>query len=266
MTKTYRRPAALAFTGLIGGILASLAGNVQAITLDNAEPGVGAIISAVIWPAALFVAIEIMLHTPWVSSRRDNLVRWVGLLGVAFIALYVSYWHLVHVLDNYGYDAVASHAAPLAVDGLLAMSTLALNRVGQARRGDQDMPTAKPVLVTHDEMHDALATADYGNALTEQDKAIVQAADELATETESYLERLGRELDNTTTPPVPVIAVQVPSRVRRPGIEPELTDLLTSWDYAGRPLSKGEVDELLAAHHGVSTRTIRRRREALGLI
>lgn len=132
-TKAHRRPAAIATTVLIMGIAASLGGNLQAINLNDAKPGAGAYVSALFWPLALFLAIEIMLHTPWVNSWRDALTKWVGLVGVAALALWISYGHLATVLDSYGYDVVATHVGPLAIDGLMAMATLALNRIGQAR-------------------------------------------------------------------------------------------------------------------------------------
>lgn len=143
MTKHTAGPATIA---LIGGIAASLAGNLQAINLGDSAPGVGAYVSALFWPVALFVAIEVMLRTPWLSNRRDNLTKWVGLAGVAGVALYVSYGHLLHVLGAYGYDSVSAHVGPLAIDGLMAMATLSMNRVGQSRRAVPvlDTPEAAP--------------------------------------------------------------------------------------------------------------------------
>jgi hypothetical protein len=104
MIKTHRRAAWVATLTLALGIVTSLGGNLQAINLGGREPGVGAYISAVFWPLALFAAIEVMLHTPWLASRRDNLTKWVGLASVAGMAAYVSYGHMVHVLLAYGYD------------------------------------------------------------------------------------------------------------------------------------------------------------------
>lgn len=135
IVKPCRRALAVSTTVLISGIAASLAGNLQAINLGDAQPGIGGYISATLWPLFLFGAIEVMLHTPWIKSWRDALTKWAGLGGVAMVALWVSYWHLAHVLTAYGYDTVSSHAGPLAIDLTMAMATMALNRVGQARRG-----------------------------------------------------------------------------------------------------------------------------------
>jgi hypothetical protein len=159
MIKTHRRAAWVATLTLALGIVTSLGGNLQAINLGGREPGVGAYISAVFWPLALFAAIEVMLHTPWLASRRDNLTKWVGLASVAGMAAYVSYGHMVHVLLAYGYDKPSGHFGPLAVDGLMAMCTLALNRVGQARRAPA--PVATPDLDAEAmELADAVANPD----------------------------------------------------------------------------------------------------------
>jgi hypothetical protein len=159
MIKTHRRAAWVATLTLALGIVTSLGGNLQAINLGGREPGVGAYISAVFWPLALFAAIEVMLHTPWLASRRDNLTKWVGLASVAGMAAYVSYGHMVHVLLAYGYDKPSGHFGPLAVDGLMAMCTLALNRVGQARRAP--VPVATPDLDAEAmELADAVANPD----------------------------------------------------------------------------------------------------------
>ncbi len=132
--KLHQRAGRLAMTGLAGGIVASLAMNLQAINLGQDEPGVGAYVSAVIWPSALFVVIEIMLHTPWRFSARDALTKWAGLLAVAGMSAWISYWHGVHVLAAFHYDTESAHFGPIAVDLTMTMSALALNRVGQARR------------------------------------------------------------------------------------------------------------------------------------
>ena len=126
------------------GVLASLAGNLQAINLDNAAPGVGAHISAVFWPAALFGIVELLLHTPWLSNWRDRLTKGAAVLLVAGVAAWVSYWHLANVLSHYGYDVASRYAGPLAIDAAMVLATLALNRVGHARRlasAGQDVAT-----------------------------------------------------------------------------------------------------------------------------
>lgn len=253
-TKTHRRSAGFAFTGLAGGIVASLAGNLQAINLGGQQPGIGAYVSAVIWPLALFVAIEIMLHTPWLATWRDGLTRWAGLLGVAGLAAWVSYQHLSHVLTAYGYDWGTAHFGPLAVDGLMAMASLALNRVGQARsagtpRGQYlHITTAAPV------------AQDVPDMLT-------GAGDVMAAEAESYLDRLARDLPEA--PSTPAVPVNPGSEMARRSSTPrgkvdeaEVAQMIQAAEDSGA-LKAREVNELLAAHYEVSARTIRRIRARL---
>lgn len=153
-TTTHTRATFWASAVLIGGIGASLAGNIQAIqygadtgahTYAAAVPGVGVYVSAIFWPLALFGVIEVMLHTPWLATWRDILTRWVGLLGAALMALYISYGHLATVLDAYGYDWLSAHFGPAAVDVTMVMATLALNRVGHARRVTPAVPVSTSV-------------------------------------------------------------------------------------------------------------------------
>lgn len=133
-TRAHRRPAAVATLVLLAGVAASLAGNLQAINLDNAAPGIGAYISATVWPLWLFGTVELLLHTPWLSNWRDRLTKGAAVLLVASVAAWVSYWHLANVLSHYGYDVASRYAGPLAIDAAMVLATLALNRVGHARR------------------------------------------------------------------------------------------------------------------------------------
>src|SRR5918992_1171785 len=58
------------------------------------SPRAGAVVGAVFWPVALFVATEILTRVAWPSGRRWQLVKWLGMLPVAFVAALVSYRHL----------------------------------------------------------------------------------------------------------------------------------------------------------------------------
>lgn len=219
--KPHRRALVVATTVLLGGITASLAGNLQAINLGDAQPGIGAYISAVLWPLFLFGAIEVMLHTPWIRSWRDALTKWAGLASVAAVSLWVSYWHLVHVLHAFNYDAVSSHAGPLAIDLTMAMSTMALNRVGQARRG----PEATMV--------------NFASVPEDPFKAWEAEMD----------------MDPVVTRPVSPAPEVSPASVPRTAV-----DLFTAWlsaDTAVRPRA-GEMYALVAADHEVTPRTARR--------
>jgi len=97
------------------------------------HPQTGAVVGAVFWPLALFVAVEILARTAWPAGRRWIAVRYLGLLPVALVAAGVSYRHLSGLLAFYHEDGLTSSIGPLAVDGLMVMATGALIATGARR-------------------------------------------------------------------------------------------------------------------------------------
>src|SRR3954452_7621095 len=120
------------YAGLILGGGVSVAANVahSYVPPPAAAPGwapsPGAVLLAAFWPAAAFVAVEIMARAGWAAGRRWVLVRWGGLAPVALVAAVVSYRHLAGLLGYYGEDPVTMAIGPLALDGLMIVSTGAL--------------------------------------------------------------------------------------------------------------------------------------------
>jgi hypothetical protein len=96
-------------------------------------PHAGAVVGAVFWPVALFVAIEILARVAWPDGRRWVLLRFGGLLPVAAVAAFVSYRHLSGLLTFYGDETAVAVLGPLAVDGLMVMATGALIATSRAR-------------------------------------------------------------------------------------------------------------------------------------
>ncbi|WP_344088599.1 DUF2637 domain-containing protein [Luedemannella helvata] len=74
----------------------------------------------------LFIAIEILVRTPWPRQFGWTATRWVGLLPVALVAAFVSYRHLSGLLAHYGEEPIVTVLGPLAVDGLMIMATAAI--------------------------------------------------------------------------------------------------------------------------------------------
>lgn len=258
-TKLHSRAGRLAMTGLAGGILASLAMNLQAINLGQASPGIGAYVSAVIWPCALFTAIEIMLHTPWASSARDGLTKWAGLMSVAGMSAWISYWHGVHVLTAFHYDVASAHFGPVAVDTMMAMSALALNRVGQARRRTvSDMAGQDRTPPVAAEQDVAASEAAFRGQLD------TGHADSVADEASNYLERMAMAVSGPSVLPVPVSPAPTARASRGPRTSLDLAELARVLDgLAPHVASNKEADELAAGHYGVSGRTVRRARASI---
>jgi hypothetical protein len=93
-------------------------------------PKGGAVIGAVFWPVALFVATEILTRVAWPQGRVWWLLRWAGMLPVAAVAALVSYRHLSGLLAFYGEEPLVCVLGPLAVDGLMVMATGAILATG----------------------------------------------------------------------------------------------------------------------------------------
>ncbi len=129
----YRRPIVVASTVLILGAAASLALNIKAISLTP-DAEWGAYASGIGWPVALILAIELLIHTPWSKGKMDTWVKVGVLVLVAGVAAWISYWHGAHVLSHWGYDEVGRYAGPLVADAAMALATLALQRVAEAKR------------------------------------------------------------------------------------------------------------------------------------
>src|SRR3954454_1504252 len=96
-----------AYTGAALGGTVSIAANIAHSYVPPTgavaqwSPNLGAVIGAVFWPVALFVATEILTRVPWPTGGRWQLVKWLGMLPVAFVAALVSYRHLCGLLKFY---------------------------------------------------------------------------------------------------------------------------------------------------------------------
>lgn len=132
MTTTSRPSRGWSYLGLVLGGLVSVAANIAHSFIapegapDNWKPEPGAVVSSIVWPLFLFIAIEILARTPWPTGWGWNVLRWVGLPPVALVAAFVSYRHLSGLLDHYNEETLVVWFGPLAVDGLMLMATTAL--------------------------------------------------------------------------------------------------------------------------------------------
>lgn len=135
------------YLGVVLGGLVSVGANIAHSYLAPAgasmswRPPAGAVIGAEFWPIALFVALEILARTSWPSRKRWIVVRFLGLVPVAVVAAVVSYEHLSGLLAHYGEDQLTVRFGPLAVDGLMIMSSAAVMATTPQRA-----EPAKPVL------------------------------------------------------------------------------------------------------------------------
>lgn len=148
---TTKNGRAYAYIGAFSGGAVSVAANIahSFIAPDGASadwnPEPGAVISAIVWPLFLFIAIEILARTPWPTGWGWNVLRWVGLPPVALVAAFVSYRHLSGLLDHYNEETLVVWFGPLAVDGLMLMATAALLATGKrTTRPTEPVPAPAP--------------------------------------------------------------------------------------------------------------------------
>ena len=114
------RTAKLTARGVFGaGVAVSLAANVMA----SQHSPVGIFIG--LWIPVAFLASMAMLEnvpaTGWMGK-----VRFAGIIFLALIAGWASYWHLVEVATSGGADFLTAHALPLTVDLLMTFAGSAL--------------------------------------------------------------------------------------------------------------------------------------------
>lgn len=129
--------------GFVVGIVTSIAANVARtfVPPHNApadwSPHPGAIVAAGFWPLALLISLEIISRVQWPGGIGWLAIRYGGLTAVAAIAAIISYRHMSGLLHAHGEDGVSATMGPLAVDGLMVVSSGALlavaRNVGQAR-------------------------------------------------------------------------------------------------------------------------------------
>jgi hypothetical protein len=172
VTAAYTGGLAWPYAGLILGGGVSVAANVAhsyvppSRALPGWTPSPGAVLLAAFWPAAVFVAVEIMARASWAAGRRWVLVRWGGLAPVALVAAVVSYRHLSGLLGFYGEDRVTVEIGPLAVDGLMIVSTGALLAMSPRTitTVDLDQAPATPAVVDPVESTNALDRVEHAGS------------------------------------------------------------------------------------------------------
>ncbi|MGC4856937.1 DUF2637 domain-containing protein [Micromonospora sp. DT4] len=111
------------------GVAASIAANVL-----HARPNLISQIIAAWPPLALLLTVELISRVP--ADRRGlAAARLIAAAGIAGIAAWVSYWHMVGVAARYGETgAAASYLLPISVDGLVVVASISLVEIaGQIR-------------------------------------------------------------------------------------------------------------------------------------
>jgi hypothetical protein len=180
-------------------VVVSIAANVARIYVPpvkapaNWSPPPGAIVAAAFWPIALLISIEIISRVKWPDGLGWQLIRYGGLTTVAAIAAVISYRHMSGLLHAYGEEGIGATIGPLAVDGLMVVSSGALlaiaanersharaaELVAQATDAPLPAPSAAPVTAT-EEPSEPVPEGGAGLAPDLDPSAVLEALRELS--------------------------------------------------------------------------------------
>jgi hypothetical protein len=199
-----------AYLGMTIGGAASIFANIAHAMLP-ASPPPGSVIAAAFWPVALFVTIEILAKNAWPAGARWTLLRWGGTLPVAAVTAVVSYRHMSGLLTAWGEDPLTATIGPIAVDGLLVMSTGAIVAAG-------------------------VGVVSAIERITDMEPAPVSVIEEIPAPAVPIVE------------PAPVVAPASPTPVKpaaihrvRPATDAELADVIAVTLAANRKAGRGTV-------------------------
>lgn len=256
-------------SGLVFGVIASVAGNVSNACLTDSQASIILRVPlAVVWPVALFIGVEVLVRNRAVRGLLARIGQ-LALLSVTVPTAITSFVNLHALMIKAGEPGMAQLTGPLAIDGLMLGCTVMMLA---ARVVDmpavQDMPPL-PTPTTEEDWAkiESVATQDITADRAADDQVSRMWKDKMTTPDTlpSWLDGLRDRTDSTTTPAVPVIVghVQAPrtGQAKRSGQDmAEAQDMIRAWadtDATERPTSS-EVQALLSGYYGKDARTIRR--------
>lgn len=212
-----------AYTGALLGGAVSIAANIAHSyvppvgALAGWVPERGAVGSAVFWPVALLVAVEIFARTGWPTGKRWVVARFLGLLRVAIVAAVVSYRHMSGLLAFYAEDPLTATIGPLAVDGLMVMATSALIGTSRRRPGEAvsddtetEAPEVDPFMVALAAQTALAAALEPVGEPDETDSTVANLRQSPAGPSGTPRRRGGRKLPPSSAPTVAKIAAKHP--------------------------------------------------------
>lgn len=121
---------AVAWLAFWTSAVCSLAGNLLSawlpvIMASGAAPPWQQQAAAVVWPAALLLAMEVLTRTRW-RNRAAGKAAGAALAIVAAGAAVISFGHLHEVLLSFGYGGIGAAVGPVVIDGLALLAGVAL--------------------------------------------------------------------------------------------------------------------------------------------
>lgn len=120
-------PRVIAWAAFVLGAGASVAANVA-----HARAETGPRLASAFAPVALLLCVELVAQVSWPQGRAWAWGRWLGTGVVALVAGVTSYLHMRGLLVSYGETPLVATLQPLAVDGLMIVSSVALLALGRS--------------------------------------------------------------------------------------------------------------------------------------
>lgn len=286
----------VAYVALGLGAATSMAGNAANVLRVRGDATDGLdLFLAVFFPGLVVLMVEVFVSSRWRGLHWSmQVLRWLGCAAVTAVAMRVSWVHLHALMLSRGQEADVAILGPLAIDFLAIMAT-ALILAGRGRSVPAASVSRTTAPAGRHNFLDTLAAADSGQepTLPVQDMpapvrvdmpvATQADADEsadimanpsayldvsrttVADEARTWLDTLAAA-DGGQEPTLPVPVSPAPaSRAKLDTIPDTAKELYLAWtraDESERP-RVGQADMLVAAEHGVSTRTARGWRAAL---
>lgn len=116
-----------------GTVLATVAVSVATNVLHALPNPISQGIAA--WPPlALLLAIELISRIPATARMRAG-IRIGGTGVLAFVAAWISYWHMVGTVASYGETGLSVYLWPLTVDGVMIVASVSLVELAIQIRG-----------------------------------------------------------------------------------------------------------------------------------
>jgi len=134
--------------GFLVGIIVSVSANVYhsyLIIRGQSVALVGPLALSAFWPVALVITVEIIARVHWPEGWIWWTVRYLGLSAVAVIAAVASYTHMSGLMLIYHEQVFIAYSGPVAIDGLMAVSSVALLAIGENTRKRQAVEPAAVV-------------------------------------------------------------------------------------------------------------------------
>ena len=122
LTTAQRKARNLRPTG--AAVFFACAGATVAANVYASEHTLLGVLSGAWTPIAFFMALQLIEVMP--TRGKGMKVALVAISFLAFVALWESYWHLVHVFTVGGADVVGRYAMPFTVDILMAIARVAM--------------------------------------------------------------------------------------------------------------------------------------------